>query len=307
MLSRMLFLCALCLLMVSGAAVAESVLEQYVDVYVDECPLRLDPQARIVDGVTYVPLRGVVEAVRGEVAWDTDTRSAIVTIGPEQVQFHEDDAIFVEDRMMVPLRVLHHTEGINIAWNAHLRRVQMTAPGVPLAGRIMAILVEEGFHDQELDVPRQQVEAAGGRTVLVGSEEGAVYEDYRDQNFLVTADMAARDATADQFDALLIPGGTAPRIMRENEEMLRLVREFDEAEKTIAAICHGPLVLISAGIVDDREMTCVSGIADDLREAGADYRDEPVVIDGHIITSRVPRDLEPFSSAIVTALGGPVN
>ncbi len=307
MLKRTGVLCALCLLMVSWAAVAEAVVEEYVDVYVDECPLRLDPQARIVDGVTYVPIRGVVEAVRGEVAWDTDTRSAIVTIGPEQVQFHEDDAIFVEDRMMVPLRVLHHAEGITIAWNAQLRRVQMTAPGVPLAGRVMAILVEEGFHDQELDVPRRQVEAAGGRTVLVGAEAGEVYEDYRDQNFLVTADMAARDATADQFDALLIPGGTAPRIMRENEEMLRLVREFDEAEKTIAAICHGPLVMVSAGIVDDREMTCVSGVADDLREAGADYRDEPVVIDGHIITSRVPADLEPFSKAIVTALAGPVN
>lgn len=303
MLSRTSILCALSLLLAAGVVVAE----RHVDVYANDARLCLSPEARVQDGLTYVPLRGVAEAVGGEVAWDEATQSATVTVGNETVSFDAERSLLVDGHMLVPLRTLHHTAGIAIAWNAQKGRVEMTVPGKPLAGRVMAILVEEGFHDQELDVPRQQVEAAGARTVLVGSEAGAVYEDYRDQNFLVTADMAARDATADQFHALLVPGGKAPGVMRENEEMLRLVREFDEAGKPIAAICHGPWVLVSAGIVEGRAMTCVSGIADDLREAGADYRDEAVVIDGHIITSRVPRDLEAFSNAIIEALSAPMD
>ncbi|MGI5820004.1 MAG: DJ-1/PfpI/YhbO family deglycase/protease [Armatimonadota bacterium] len=301
MLRKTLVLCAIPLLMTVAMAAADAT----VDVYVNDAQLRLDPPARNHDGETYVPLRAVVEVVGGEVTWDAASRAATVTIGADVFSFDAADGLFVDGRMLVPLRALHHSPGITIAWNADKQRVQVTLPGRPLAGRVMAILVEEGFHDQELDVPRQQVEAAGARTVLVGSEAGAVYEDYRGQQFIVTADMAARDASAEQFDALLIPGGQAPAIMRENEEMLRLVREFDAAKKPIAAICHGPWVLVSAGVVEGREMTCVSGIADDLREAGAEYRDEAVVVDGHLITSRVPRDLEAFSTAIIEALSAP--
>jgi protease I len=142
----------------------------------------------------------------------------------------------------------------------------------------------------------------GAQVVLIGSEAGKTYEDYRGQKFFVTADIAAQDADAAQFDGLLIPGGKAPGLMRENQAMLDLTGRLNSAGKPIAAICHGPWVLVAAEIVRGRPMTSVASIAEDLEQAGAQYRDEPVVIADNLITSRTPADLQPFCDALVEAL-----
>ncbi|NLJ35011.1 MAG: type 1 glutamine amidotransferase [candidate division WS1 bacterium] len=180
--------------------------------------------------------------------------------------------------------------------------MQQGAQEGPLAGKVVAILVEEGFHDQELDVPRQRLLDEGAQVVLVGTEAGKTYEDYRGQKFFVTADISAQDADPGQFHGLVIPGGKAPGLMRENQAMLDLTGRLDAAGKPIAAICHGPWVVVAAEIVRRRPMTSVASIAEDLVQAGAQYRDEPVVIADNLITSRTPADLQPFCDALVEAL-----
>jgi len=105
-----------------------------------------------------------------------------------------------------------------------------------------------------------------------------------------------------EFDALIIPGGFSPDRLRVIPEVLKLVKEFHKRGKLIAAICHGPQVLISAGIVKDRRMTCYEAVKDDLVNAGAIYVDEPAVKDGNIITARVPDDLPEFCKLIIDSL-----
>ena len=110
------------------------------------------------------------------------------------------------------------------------------------------------------------------------------------------------DVTADDFDAILIPGGQSPDHIRTNKDVQRFVREFDQAKKPTFVICHGPQVLISAQLVRGRTLTGVASIADDIRNAGGLYRDQPVVQDGNWVTSRNPADLILFNRAIVEKL-----
>lgn len=108
-----------------------------------------------------------------------------------------------------------------------------------------------------------------------------------------------RTLSADMLDALVIPGGFSPDFLRIDEGVLKLVREMNAKGKLLAAICHGPQVLISAGIVKEKKMTCYKAVVDDLRNAGAKFVDQPVAVDGNIITSRVPDDLPHFCRAII--------
>ena len=170
-----------------------------------------------------------------------------------------------------------------------------------LAGKRVAILVEDEFEDRELTGPLDALRAAGADVTIVGATKGASYRGKRG-DATVTADMAAGDARMRDFDALVIPGGHAPDKMRLRHAMVDLTREAMEAGKPVAAICHGPQLLISANALRGRTLTCWPSIAVDVKNAGGLYVDKPVVEDGNLITSRKPDDVPVFSDAIIRAL-----
>ncbi len=170
-----------------------------------------------------------------------------------------------------------------------------------LAGKRVAMLVEDEFEDHELTGPLEALRAAGATVTLVGPTAGATFKGKRG-DAIVTSDIAAGSARMKDFDALVIPGGHAPDKMRMRHAMVDLAREMMEAKKPVAAICHGPQVLISAIALRGRTLTCWPSIAIDVKNAGGLYVDKPVVEDGNLITSRKPDDVPAFSEAIIRAL-----
>jgi deglycase len=173
----------------------------------------------------------------------------------------------------------------------------MSDAGV-LSGKRVAILVEQEFEDSELSGPRDALLAAGATVVLVGPTSGAQFRGKRGDT-IVTSDLAAGSARMKDFDALVIPGGHAPDKMRMRHAMVDLAREAMDADKPVAAICHGPQLLISANALRGRTLTCWPSIAIDVKNAGGLYVDKPVVEDGNLITSRKPDDVPVFSAALV--------
>ncbi len=171
----------------------------------------------------------------------------------------------------------------------------------PLAGKRVAILVEQEFEDSELAGPRDALRAAGATVVLVGPTAGAEFRGKRGET-VVISDLAAGAARMKDFDALVIPGGHAPDKMRMRHAMVDLTREAMDAAKPVAAICHGPQLLISANALRGRTLTCWPSIAIDVKNAGGLYVDKPVVEDGNLITSRKPDDVPAFCEAIVRAI-----
>jgi protease I len=170
-----------------------------------------------------------------------------------------------------------------------------------LAGKRVAMLVEDGFEDHELTGPLEVLRAAGIAVTLVGPAAGAEYRGKRG-DATVTSDIAAGAAKVKDFDAVVIPGGYAPDKMRMRHAMVDLVRDAMDLGKPVAAICHGPQLLISANAVRGRTLTCWPSIAIDVKNAGGLYVDKPVVEDGNLITSRKPDDVPVFSEAILRAL-----
>jgi protease I len=170
-----------------------------------------------------------------------------------------------------------------------------------LSGMRVAMLVEQEFEDRELTGPVEALQAAGATVVLVGPSAGAQFTGKRGEA-MVTSDLAAGGARAADFDAVVIPGGHAPEKMRMRHAMVDLARDLMEAGKPVAAICHGPQVLISANVLHGRTLTCWPSIAIDVKNAGGLYVDKPVVEDGNLITSRKPDDVPAFSEAIIRAL-----
>jgi protease I len=173
-----------------------------------------------------------------------------------------------------------------------------------VGGKRVAMLVEEEFEDRELAGPLEILRAAGVEVVLVGPVAGAEYKGKRGQ-VSVRSDIAAGAARARNFDGVVIPGGYAPDRMRMRHAMVDLVRDTMEAGKPVAAICHGPQLLISANALRGRTLTCWPSIAIDVKNAGGRYVDRPVVEDGNLITSRKPDDVPAFSEAILRALHVP--
>lgn len=171
----------------------------------------------------------------------------------------------------------------------------------PLEGKTVAVLVAQDFEDSELASPVEALEERGAEVVLVAKRAGRDYTGKKGE-VTVTSDVRAADVSPEQFDAVVVPGGHAPAELRRDPHMTGLVRKMALAGKTVAAICHGPQVLVTARVLDGREATCYSGVAEELKDAGADYRDQAVVVHGNIITSRVPRDLPQFNAAIIRAL-----
>ena len=170
-----------------------------------------------------------------------------------------------------------------------------------LAGKRIAILAEENFEDSELTEPLRAMKDAGARVVIVGSGSKKSYKGKRG-SAEVTVDTTADQVEASQFDAIIVPGGYAPDKMRLHQPMVDLVRNAYAEGKIIAAVCHGPQLLISADIVKGRRVTSWPSVAVDLKNAGAIWVDEPTVRDGNIITARKPADLPKFNKAIIEAL-----
>ena len=175
--------------------------------------------------------------------------------------------------------------------------------GTILSGKRIAMLVEDEFEDRELTGPLDALRAAGATVTLVGPTAGAEFKGKRG-HAVVTSEVAAGAVRMRDFDALVIPGGHAPDKMRMRHAMVDLAREAMETNKPVAAICHGPQLLISAIALRGRTLTCWPSIAIDVKNAGGLYVDKPVVEDGNLITSRKPDDVPVFNEAIIKALSG---
>ena len=167
----------------------------------------------------------------------------------------------------------------------------------PLEGRRAAIAVGPLFEDIEALYPLYRLREAGAAVGVIGSEAGATVAGKHGHELEV--ELAAGDLMADDLDLLVIAGGYGPDKLRVDEGLLRLVRELHDQEKPIAFICHAGWVPVSAGIVAGRRVTSVPNIADDLRNAGAEWEDSEVVVDGNLVSSRRPPDLPAFMRATI--------
>ena len=175
-----------------------------------------------------------------------------------------------------------------------------------IEGKRVAALVGDGFEESELLEPRRALEEAGAVVTIVGIDDKALQKirgkKGLDEGQSVKAEELIADVPAEDFDALLIPGGQSPDHIRTNKDVQRFVKEFDAAKKPMFVICHGPQILISAQLTRGRTLTGYASIADDIRNAGGLFRDQPVVTDGNWITSRNPGDLAMFNRAIIEKL-----
>ena len=168
-----------------------------------------------------------------------------------------------------------------------------------LRGKRILILVEEGYEDLEFHYPRLRMREEGAEVVVAGTGKPS-YGGKRGTTARCDADV--RELRAEDHDGLIVPGGWAPDRLRTSAAVLRLVRDMDRLHRPVAAICHGPQVLVSADVVRGRRVTSYVSVADDLRNAGAEWTDAPVMVDGNLITSRVPEDLPDFCREIITQL-----
>ena len=172
-------------------------------------------------------------------------------------------------------------------------------PGL-LQGKKVVMLVTEGFHDTETFVPFGYLVHHGAEVTFAGPELGEFTSS--SGNATATVNVSVNEVSPHDFDALVIPGGRSPARLREFPEVNAFVQEFALTNRPTAAICHGPQVLISAGLVEGREIAGTNNIIDEITEAGATYRDVEVQIDGNLITSRRPGDVVVFSHQVVQAL-----
>ena len=162
------------------------------------------------------------------------------------------------------------------------------------------VLVEQQYQEMEVWYPIYRLREAGCKVTLVGPEGGTTYPSKL--GYPAKSDKAARDVKADDFDAMVIPGGFAPDFRRRHEAVIGLVKQMAEQGKPIAAICHGPWVLCSTPALRGKKATCFFAIKDDVINAGANYVDAEVIRDGNIITSRKPDDLPAFVVALMHAI-----
>jgi protease I len=169
-----------------------------------------------------------------------------------------------------------------------------------LEGKRIAILAEDHYEDLELWYPLVRMREAGAEVQVVGMPGVEVYHSKHD--YPAKVDVAADEVSADDFDAVIIPGGYAPDRIRRHEPLLDLVRGVYRNGDVVAFICHAGWVPISAGIVEGKTVTSVSAIRDDLVNAGAEWVDQEVVQDGNLISSRTPVDLPAFCRTIIAAL-----
>jgi len=174
-----------------------------------------------------------------------------------------------------------------------------------LNGKKVAILATDGFEQSELAQPKKALEAAGATTHIVSPESGSI-KGWKDQNWgdEFRVDVKLSDANAADYNALVLPGGVMnPDKLRLEKDAVAFVKAFFEAGKPVAAICHGPQILIEADVVDGRKMTSYPSLKTDLINAGADWVDEEVVCDQGLVTSRKPADLDAFNAKLIEEVG----
>ena len=169
-----------------------------------------------------------------------------------------------------------------------------------MATKRIAVLAADFFEESELIYPTLRLREEGYDVVVASPGGAAVTGESGYGPHPVDADV--NDLSADDFDAVVVPGGFAPDILRRHQSVLDLVAKADAAGKPVAFVCHGAWVGISAGILSGRRMTSVSAIRDDVRNAGATWIDEPVVVDGNLVTAQLPRDLGPWIRALIATL-----
>ena len=174
-----------------------------------------------------------------------------------------------------------------------------------LKGKRIAILAEDLYQELELWYPLLRFREAGAEVVVVGSGSAKVHTSK--YGYPVDVDKFAHEVRASQFDAVIIPGGYAPDLMRRHPAMVSLVRDAAQKGKIVAAICHGGWMLASAEVLQGKQVTGFFAIRDDLVHAGATYVDVEVAVDGNLVTSRKPEDLPAFCRTIIVALAGEVS
>ena len=175
-----------------------------------------------------------------------------------------------------------------------------------LNGKKVAFLATDGVEQVELDEPRKAVEEAGAETAVVSLEAGEIQAfNHLDHGDKIKVDVTAGSADASQFDALVLPGGVAnPDFLRQDPDAVRFVRSFFEQDKPVGVICHGPWTLVEADVVRGRTLTSWPSLRTDLRNAGADWVDVEVHVDGRVVSSRKPDDLPAFNRKIVEVFAG---
>jgi protease I len=162
------------------------------------------------------------------------------------------------------------------------------------------VLAEDMYEDLELWYPVLRLREEGAEVVIVGTGSSGSYTGLK--GYPLTVEATIDQVSAEEVDAVIVPGGYAPDKLRRYPSVLRLVREAHQQGKVVAAICHAPWVLVSAGILKGKRVTCYYAITDDVRNAGADRVDAEVIRDANIITSRQPSDLGAFCREIIKAM-----
>ncbi|MFY1642317.1 type 1 glutamine amidotransferase domain-containing protein [Methanoculleus bourgensis] len=165
----------------------------------------------------------------------------------------------------------------------------------------IAVLITDMFEDIEYTKPAEAFRAAGHDLVHVGLSAGETVHG-KEKRTPVTIDRAAADVSVDEFDALLIPGGYSPDKLRARDAPVEFVRRFVESGKPVLAICHAPQLLITAQVLEGRKVTGWKSIIQDIRNAGAEYVDREVVVDGNLVSSRKPEDIPAFIAASLEKL-----
>jgi protease I len=170
-----------------------------------------------------------------------------------------------------------------------------------LSGKKVAILTENGFEETELTSPKKAMENAGIKVDIVSPQTRSVKAWAHDHwSVELPVDVNVSEARVEDYDALMIPGGVMnPDLMRINDDCVQFAREFMESGKPVAAICHGPQLLIETGLLKGRTMTSYPSVKTDLKNAGVDWKDKEVVVDNGLVTSRSPKDLEAFNKKLL--------
>ncbi len=161
----------------------------------------------------------------------------------------------------------------------------------------IAILIENLFDERELIYPYYRLLEEGFEVDLIGAEKGDIYASKH--GLTEKSTHASKEVSVQDYDAVIIPGGFSPDNMRRTKATVDFVKDMDKSKKIIAAICHGPWMMASACNLKNKKVTCFFSIKDDMINAGAIYLDEEVVVDGHLITSRTPKDLPVFLKTII--------
>ena len=170
-----------------------------------------------------------------------------------------------------------------------------------LTGRTIAILVEDGFEQVELVEPRKALDQAGAKTQIVSPRRQQVRAwNFTEWGDTLPVDMPLDDADVDNFDALLLPGGVLnPDALRIQPRAVAFVKAFFDANKPVAVICHGPWTIIEAGVARGRRIASWPSLKTDLQNAGAEWVDEQVVVDGNLVSSRKPDDIPAFNASMI--------